>query len=225
MDIHTWTYVGWLIAACALGFVITFVFAGLMKLSRNIFLIPYVLLVGVFLYAFAAINRIDLGSALMHNWVGGIAVGVLLSIFLVFQVRSQPASRQENGATLALDVTWAGLIYGLTDGLFLNVMPVVAVWGAISQFGWAESPIGQVTYGVLGLLASIAVSMAYHVGYPEFRGERMRFAVIGPGLITLAYLLSGNPLSSIISHTAMHIAAVLQGAETTVQLPPHYQTA
>jgi hypothetical protein len=26
-----------------------------------------------------------------------------------------------------------------------------------------------------------------------------------------------------ISHALMHMAAVLQGAETTVQLPPHYQ--
>ena len=44
-------------------------------------------------------------------------------------------------------------------------------------------------------------------------------------LITLAFLLSGNPLGSLISHTTMHLAAVLQGPETTIQLPPHYRTS
>lgn len=37
------------------------------------------------------------------------------------------------------------------------------------------------------------------------------------------FLLSGNPFGSLISHTVMHLAAVLQGPETTIQLPPHYQ--
>jgi hypothetical protein len=41
--------------------------------------------------------------------------------------------------------------------------------------------------------------------------------------MTLAFLLSGNPLGALISHPAMHVAAVLRGPETTIQLPPHYQ--
>jgi hypothetical protein len=40
--------------------------------------------------------------------------------------------------------------------------------------------------------------------------------------MSLAYVLSANPLAALLSHIAMHIAAVLQGADSVIQLPPHY---
>ena len=46
--------------------------------------------------------------------------------------------------------------------------------------------------------------------------------MIGVGTMSLAYLVSGNPLAAVLSHMAMHIAAVLQGADSVIQLPPHY---
>jgi hypothetical protein len=61
------------------------------------------------------------------------------------------------------------------------------------------------------------------VGYPEFRNKSVTRALVGNSVITLAFILSGNPLGSIIGHAVMHVAAVLQGAETTAQLPPHFQ--
>lgn len=39
--------------------------------------------------------------------------------------------------------------------------------------------------------------------------------------ITLGDRLTMNPLTLVITHVAMHIAAVLDGMETTVQLLPH----
>jgi hypothetical protein len=38
---------------------------------------------------------------------------------------------------------------------------------------------------------------------------------------SLACLLAGNPLPALIPHVAMHLAAVLHGMESVVQLPPH----
>jgi hypothetical protein len=40
--------------------------------------------------------------------------------------------------------------------------------------------------------------------------------------MTAAYLLSGSALAPLSAHVVMHLAAVLHGAATTVQLPPHY---
>ncbi len=225
MSIPLWSSIAWVVAASALGFAITAVFAGWLKWSRNRFLIPYMLLVGLFLYAFTAVNKIDVASLLVQNWVGGVVFGLLATIVLVRNVRSQPRSRQAHGANLALDLTWAGFLYGLTDGLFLSVMPVVALWAGLAQFSWSVAPIGQVGVGLVSLLGSLTVAVAYHLGYPEFHGARMGYVLLGNGIITLAFLVCGNPLASMISHAAMHIAAVLQGAETTVQLPPHYQPA
>jgi hypothetical protein len=49
----------------------------------------------------------------------------------------------------------------------------------------------------------------------------MVHALVGD-IISLGYVVTGNPLAAIIAHATMHVAAVLQGAEGTVQLPPHY---
>jgi hypothetical protein len=46
--------------------------------------------------------------------------------------------------------------------------------------------------------------------------------VLGNGVISLAYLLTTNPLAALLSHVAMHVTAVLHGLNSAVQLPPHY---
>jgi hypothetical protein len=214
--------IGWVMAASVLGFVISAVFAGWLKLSRHLFLLPYVILVSIFLYSYIALNEFDLAETLTKNWVWGIVVGGLVSIFLVKTVRSQPATRQSTGTALGFDIAWAGLVYGFIDALFLNVMPVIAIWVGTSQFGWTETMAGKIGVGVIGLFASLLVTLTYHLGYPEFRNKSVGLVLVGNTIITLAFLLSGNPFGSIISHTAMHVAAVLQGPETTIQLPPHY---
>jgi hypothetical protein len=59
------------------------------------------------------------------------------------------------------------------------------------------------------------------LGYSELRNKSIGLVLVGNSLITLAYLLSTNPLGALLSHTIMHIAATVQGPETTIQLPPH----
>jgi hypothetical protein len=39
--------------------------------------------------------------------------------------------------------------------------------------------------------------------------------------MSLAYLLTTSPLAPVGAHAVMHVSAVLHGAESTVQLPPH----
>jgi len=72
------------------------------------------------------------------------------------------------------------------------------------------------------MLASLIVTTLYHLGYPEFRGKEVIWPNIGNGVMTLAYLLTMNPLAAILPHIAMHIAAMIHGRETTGQVPPHY---
>jgi hypothetical protein len=218
-----WSSVGWIIAASGIGFAISAFFAGRMKLSRHRFLIPYVSITGIFLFSFVILNDIDIGSIFAEHWAWGILAGGLLSIYLIKTVRAQPATRQSYGAELIVDMAWAGLAYGMVDALFLNIMPVLAVWIGATQFAWATTLAGKIGVGCMALIASLLVTLTYHLGYPEFRNKRVAMVLLGNSLITLAFLLSGNPLGSLISHTAMHLAAVLQGPETTIQLPPHYQ--
>ena len=48
------------------------------------------------------------------------------------------------------------------------------------------------------------------------------WVMVGNAIITSSYLLTGSPLAVILSHVAMHMAAVLHGMETSLPLPPHY---
>ena len=68
----------------------------------------------------------------------------------------------------------------------------------------------------------MVVTVAYHAGFTEYHGTDLNQPMIGNAINTLAYVLANNPIASLISHITMHIAAVFHGAETTVQLPPHY---
>lgn len=216
-----WLAIAWVIAASLLGFAISALFSGWLKLSRRIFLIPYVVLTSVFLYSFVLWSEIDIGTLFAENWIAGVFAGLVVGLFLVRNVRSQPASRPSAGGELVLDLAWLGLVYGLIDALFLNVMPVLAVGVAFAEIGWSASIPGRIAIGVLALAASLLVTLTYHLGYPEFRNRKVGLVLIGNALITLAYLLSTNPLGALISHTMMHLAAVIQGPETTIQLPPH----
>ena len=216
-----WSAFVWIVGACLVGFAVTAIFSAWLRLSRDLFLIPYITLGSIFLVAFVVMNDIDVVALLRDNWAWGLVAGVLLAISLVFNVRSQPRSKGPQGARLVLEILWAGLLYGLMDGILLSVMPVVAIWEGTRASSWFGTLPGTIAAGALGLIAATAVSVAYHLGYREFRGDRIKYAVIGPGLMTLGVLVSGSPLAAIISHPVMHIAAVIHGPDTTVQLPPH----
>lgn len=225
MSFQFWSMIVWLIAACFVGFAVSAIFSSWMKLSRRLFLIPYVALVGIFLSAFTILNGMDIPALFSTNWVWGLLAGGLASVFLVLTVSRQPASRQSSGPAFVLDLTWSGLVYGLVDALFLNVLPVAAIGMGMSQFGWAATLSGKIAVAAFGLFASLLVTFTYHWGYTEFRNKKVSLVLAGNSIITLAFIISGSLLGSILSHTAMHVAAVFQGPETTIQLPPHYQSS
>lgn len=221
MTATIWSYVAWILAASLLGFGISGVFAGKLKISRRLFLIPYVALTFLFLYTFLRWSGLSARALFAENWLAGLVAGILVGAFLIINVRSQPRSRKSRRQELVLDLAWLGLVYGAIDALFLNIMPVLAVWQAVSAAAWSPSLITNIIAGGLALAASLLVTLTYHLGYPEFRNRSIGLVLLGNALITLAFLLSANPLGALISHMLMHLAAVIQGPETTIQLPPH----
>ncbi|MFW9913647.1 MAG: hypothetical protein ACFFEU_14310, partial [Candidatus Thorarchaeota archaeon] len=198
------------------------VFSGRMKIPRHRFLVPYIILASIFLLCFFYFDSVNLIDFLLQNWFYGVIAGVIVGVILTRNVMSQPSSTSSSDRNLAVDILWLGIAYGLIDSLLLNVMPVIAVWNGFSQIGLLSTWTWQILAAILGLGASLLVTLLYHLGYTEFRNRKVGFVLIGNTIITLAYLLSTNPLGAILSHIIMHIAAVIRGPETTIQLPPHY---
>lgn len=213
----------WIIGASLIGFGISAIFSGWLKLSRRLFLIPYFVVSGLVLFLFLHKNPIVNIEFWLHNWYWGLVASILAGAFLVKNVLSQPNSQTAKGLPFYGDMIWFGFTYGIIDGLFLNVMPVVAVMNIFSEKNLLGNIPGQVLVGLFALLASLVVTLFYHLGYPEFRNKSVLLVLLGNTIITLTFIVSGNPLAAVLTHTIMHVAAVFRGPETTIQLPPHYQ--
>jgi len=212
--------VTWVALAGLIGFLVPAVFSMGLRWERPLFLIPHVGIAGGFLVFYFTRQPISL-QRLLGRWPYGLIAAAATSAFLTRHIQGQPASAVPEGTQLVVALVWIGLIYGVIDGLLLNVMPVLAVRGA--WFGETPfSPKERLIRGFLALAASVFVTTAYHLGYTEFHGPVVLSVIIGNALITSTYLLTGSPLAAVATHVVMHMAAVLHGMETTLQLPPHY---
>jgi hypothetical protein len=219
----TWyAYLGWILAAGMLGFTISFIFAGVLRLPRSLYLVPYVSFSGLFLYAFIRWSGLSVGELIQQHWVWGVVGAILLAGFTINNIFAQPASPRSGGFYLAFDLVWSGVIYGLMDALLLSVLPVLATWQAFTLLNWTVNWHGKILVGALAVFASLLVTVAYHLGYPEYRSAGVFGPAFGNTAMTLGYLITNNPLAAILSHMAMHIAGVLHGPASVIQLPPHY---
>jgi MFS family permease len=212
----------WILTASLLGFTVSAVFAGWLRLKRNVYLLFYIPLVAALFIAFVITNDLNIKEIIFHNWIWGILGAVLAGAFVVKNVLSQPSSERQKGIALLSDILWPGFTYGLIDALLLSVLPIIAISIAITDKAWLDNWTGKAGFIGLGLLGSFLVTTAYHLGYPEFRGKKVIWPNIGNGVLTLAYLLTMNPLAAILPHITMHIVAMLHGPKTTGQVPPHY---
>jgi len=217
-----WNHLAWALSAGLFGFVVAAVFAGVLQLPRNVYLIPYFLLVSILLYEYVRWSRVNVIEALRHHLVWGLVGAVVVGFFTVQTVLIQPASPPPQGVEFAFDLVWLGIVYGTMDGLLLSVLPVCATWRAMEIKGWTERWRGRIAIGAFALAISMIVILLYHLGYPECRGPQVLMITVGVSVMSLAYLITRNPLAPILAHVGMHIAAVLHGLNTVSQLPPHY---
>jgi hypothetical protein len=145
-----------------------------------------------------------------------VLIGALLA-HRVLAVRGPPGAPDP---ALAWHLAWLGLVYGVADAMLLSVLPVLAVYGSQPPERMRRAGF-RLAAGARALLASLVVAAMYHLGFPEYRGRVLVQPLIGNGLVTAGYLLTGNPLTPAVAHVLLHGAAVIRGPEVTVQLPPH----
>lgn len=211
----------WVLLAALTGLAASGIFSGMLGWRRDRFVLGFLLLAVPFLAAFVRALGLDPGIQLRRRWRAGLVGGLLVGAFLVGGVLRQPGSAAPVGAGLGGALLWQGLVYGTLDALLLTIVPVIAVYGTRPPGSLGRSG-ARLGWGLAALAASLLVTAAYHAGFAEFRGSAMVQPLIGNAVVTLAYLLTGNPLAPWLAHVMMHGAAVLHGPATTVQLPPHY---
>ncbi|HET9983463.1 MAG TPA: hypothetical protein VFQ38_07745, partial [Longimicrobiales bacterium] len=195
--------------------------AGLLHWPRAAFVGAWLVVGAAVVGWFLVANGIDPLVQLRRRWKGGVVAGAIAGAGLALTVLRQPAPpHPAGGSALAGDVLWLGLVYGVVDALVLSVLPVLALYGMRSAAALAE-PGGRLRAAGAALAGSLVVTAAYHLGFPEFRGGALAAPLIGNTVMTVAYLVAGNPLAPVVAHVLMHVAAVLHGAGAAGQLPPH----
>jgi len=213
----------WIVGAALVSGSISAIFAGRFELRRNLFLLAYVPATAALVAGYTVWTAIDPVELFSHNWIWGLVGAVPASAIAMKNVLSQSPSPRRKGAYFLIDIVWPGFSYGLVDALLLSVLPVVAVGRMLSGMAWTDGAAGTLGAGTIAFAASIFVTVVYHVGYPEYRNKRVWWTILGNGIFTLAMLVTGNPLAAIVPHIVMHVASMIHGRGTTLQLPPHYQ--
>jgi hypothetical protein len=217
-----WTQLGWLATGLVLGFAVPFVLADTLDLNRDVFYGLYGAIVLAFFAAWARATDQSLAAAARRRWRPMLLLAALAGAVLVLIVyRTDEATSRPDGLELIGALLWRGLFYGAIDGLLLSAFPILVVFAAFAGTRLRERRAGLVAIGAIALAASLAMTAVYHLGYSDYRGEKLRKPITGDLIWSAPTLLTLNPLGAPIAHAAMHAAAVAHSYETEVFLPPH----
>jgi hypothetical protein len=211
----------WTLFAGLVGVAASLLFSGLLHWPRSTFVLAYGVLVAAFLVLFVRGLQLRLSDQFKRHWPAGLVAGVLVGLLLARNVYDQPASPRPAGGDLIAALVWYGVVYGAIDATLLTIVPVLSLYGSRPPAD-LQRAAGRFRWGLVAVLGSLLVTALYHLGFAQFRGSGLLGPLIGNALITMAYLLTGNPLAAVASHVIMHCAAVWHGMATTLQLPPHY---
>jgi D-alanyl-D-alanine carboxypeptidase len=209
----------WLVGGLALGFLVPFVFADLLEVQRDVYYAIYTIATVTLIGRWLQAQGRPLSSFLLHRWPWGLAAGAAWAAVAVFAVlRVEEATGRPGGLELPAAVVWRGLVYGVVDGLLLAVFPILVVYAALEPH--RRRLLGKLAVGAAALLASVAMTAVYHLGYAEFRDGDVTKPVGGSPVWSLPTLVTASPIASPIAHAAMHVTAVVHSYETDTFLPP-----
>ena len=212
----------WLGGGLVLAFLVPYVFADALGMSRDLYYGLYgVAVIGLFAL-WAHETGYDLRVAARRRWPWAVGLGAAAAgVLTVVVLRSEDATSRPDGPELIGAVVWRGLVYGAVDGLLLSAFPILVVFAALAGTRLERRFRGKVVIGVVALLASLAMTAAYHAGYSDFRSDKMSKPVTGDLVWSVPTLVTLNPIGAPIAHAGMHVTAVLHSYETDTFLPPH----
>ena len=203
----------WMAGAAAVGFLSSYVFAGL--LPPVVYHFVYFIVVCGLITLYLACTDVAVpalasttsrpGLAIRHaRWTRADATG-----------RERPTVRGSVRPGLrSRDVlSGRGVIYGTLDGVLLSAFPWLVTWRALG--GESSTPARQAAISALALAMGLGVTSAYHLGYQDFRGPKLLQANVGNASTALPTLLSRNPLASPLAHAILHVTAVVHNPHVT----------
>src|SRR5581483_6829174 len=115
-----------------------------------------------------------------------------------------------------------------SSGAASSTGPPMACCSRCSRFSRSSppSPAGRcgsalAGIGALALAVSLLFTAVYHLGYPDFRGEKLRKPLIGDVVWSAPTLATLSPIGAPLAHIGLHVSAVVHAYDTNTFLPPH----
>ena len=212
----------WLAGGFVVAFAVPFLLADTLEIHRDVFYGLYAIAVLGLIGLWARSTGYDLEAAVRRRWRLAIGLGAACAgVMALMVVRTEDATTRPDGIELAGAVLWRGIVYGVSDGLLLSVFPILVVFAALAGSRLNDRTGGKLVIGGIALIASLAMTAVYHLGYSDFRSSKVRKPLTGDLVWSIPTLATLNPIGAPIAHAGLHVAAVTHSYETDTFLPPH----
>ena len=212
----------WLAAGLVLAFALPYLLTDVTTMNRDLYYGVYVIAVFGF-FALWLRYAVDQPWAwLTRGWPWGVVLGIVFACATAAIVLGEKATTHPHGLRFAAAIVWRGVVYGAADGVLLSVFPILAVVAAFSSRPLRERSRRALTgIAALALAVSLLFTAVYHLGYPDFRGEKLRKPLIGDVVWSVPTLATLSPLGAPLAHIGLHVTAVVHAYHTDTFLPPH----
>ncbi len=214
-----WAWIG---GGLFFSFLVPFVFADQLEINRDLYYGIYAASVLSFLWLWTRSTHLAVPALVRHRWVLGVTLGILFGGAIALLVtRAVDGTSHPGGIDFAAALLWRGVVYGAIDGLLLSVFPIIAVFTAFRGSELRKTLSGTLLVGIMALLASLAITTSYHLGYSDFRSQKVTKTLIGVTVSGTPTLVTLNPLGAPIAHISQHITALVHDYNGDLFLPPH----
>jgi hypothetical protein len=210
----------WLAAAAVVFFLVPLVGTAWFGLQSDLYYLGYFTVAVAFLVGFVTRYAASLRPLWTQRLGPSVAVGALAGAALAAGIFRQAATPHPAGWRFGFQIVWRGLVYGSVDALTLYVLPAAVAF--LLMGGDRRGLARKAGFAGLALVLSLLVTTSYHLGYSEYRGDTLRYPEIGAVVANVPTALTGNPLGAVVTHTTMHVSAVVHQNEggSAHMLPP-----
>jgi hypothetical protein len=197
----------------AAAFLASWLATDVRHLPRRVYIALLAIVTGTATVVVIEVTGTSLSRIVGHHWVAGLLGGAITGVVAGMGLRrAEPTAPRRLQMAPPSDIAWEGALYGLAEGVLLSGLPVFVTWQAAAGRGW-----GTAWAWTASLTASVVTIAVHHFGYWDFRGPRVGLAIVGCGVLSVAYLVTGSMLAPAVGHVIMHAVGITSG----VELPPH----
>jgi hypothetical protein len=212
-------HLAWFAVVCVVAFLVSYLGVSVFDLQHDLFYLAYFAVTIALVATYVRVEQVDVAAIFRGRWRWSLGLGVLLAVFLVFNVlNAEDATERPHGAYFVFELLWRGVGYGVVDTLLLTVFPCFVTYKLLH--GRVDGLRGKLRFTALALPLVIIVTATYHWGYPQYREDGLSRPETGNVLISIPTFATANPVGSVVAHVSQHVAAVTHAYESRIFNPP-----